>query len=108
VVIASAGQSGAPGVCASYPASVRQAYASASADLSTPGASSAALQQAVAKVNAAAAAAAGPSTARTELDAVANDLELAAADVASRQAVPPVLMHRLAAAGTALAHSCPA
>jgi hypothetical protein len=114
VAVASAGQSGPPAACASYPAPVRQAYATASADLALPAGSAArttaALQRAVASVTAAAAAAgaAGPSAARTQLVTVASDLELAAADVSSRRPVPPLLLKQLAAAGTALAHSCPA
>jgi hypothetical protein len=101
--------SGSPATgCATYPAPVRQAYARAMSDLgghATASLRAADLERAASMANSAAAAA-GQTTARTALFAMASDLDEAYSDVSKHRPITSDLQQRLAADGTALPRSC--
>jgi hypothetical protein len=96
------------GGCGTYPAAVRQAYASAMTDLRNHAPASvqlAAFQQAASRANASAAAA-GQIGVRTALFTMAGDLDQAHSDMTAHRALPPALLQHLTADGTALPASC--
>jgi hypothetical protein len=96
------------GGCGTYPAAVRQAYASAMADLRNHASAPvqlAAFQHAASRANASAAAA-GQIAVRTALFTMAGDLDQAYADMTAHRALPPALLQHLTADGTALPASC--
>jgi hypothetical protein len=110
VVIAVSISSGSAGGCATYPATVRQAYAKAMSDLSSHAPTSelaADLGRAASLANSSAAAASQSAT-RTALFAMASDLDEAHADVSGNPSKQPstALVQRLTADGTALPRSC--
>jgi len=108
VIVLSTG-GGSSGGCATYPASVRHAYATAMGDLRSHAATaalSADLGQAASLANTSAAAT-GQISVRTALFAMAGDLDEAHADVTAHRSVPPALVQKLTTDGSALPASCP-
>jgi hypothetical protein len=108
ILVVTALSGGGAAACSGYPATVRQAYHKALADLTDhapPSVLAPDLETAANLANSSAAGA-GQIGVRTALFAMANDMAQARADVLARRPVPVALRHALAQDGTAPTGSC--